>query len=94
MIFALNDLYNHNSSACLNTGCFRTVTWPPDPAGLVEQGQDQQNVRAEVEVEEEQVEDPYWDGLDNVEQPEAPEEARGEEGGFDDVEQQEAPEEA
>ena len=33
------------------------------------------HVYVKVEVEEEQVEDPYWDGLGDVEQPEAPEEA-------------------
>ena len=58
----------------------------PDPAGLVEQGQDQQSINAEVEVEE----DPSWDGLNNMEQLEAPEEAWGEEGGLEDVEQQKA----
>ena len=56
---------------------------PPDPAGLVEQGWDQQSVHAEVEVEEEQVEDPSLDSLDDVEQQEAPKEAWGKEGGLD-----------
>ena len=86
-------LYNHNSSACLNTFQSRYMA-PPDPAGLDEQGRDQKSVHVEVWLEKEQVEDPSCDGLYDVEQPEASGEAWGEEGGLDDVEQQEAPEEA
>ena len=42
---------------------------PPDPpASLDEQGRDQQSVHVEVELEKEQVEDPSWDGLDDMEQ--------------------------
>ena len=48
---------------------------PPDPAGLDEQGRDQQSVNVEVEVKKEQVEDPSWDSLEEVEQLEATEEA-------------------
>ena len=63
-------MYDHNSIKCLVTGCLRAVTWPPpDPAGPGEQGQDQQSVHNEAEQEEEQAEDPSWDGLDDVEQP-------------------------
>ena len=46
-------LYNHNSSACLNTFQSRYMA-PPDPAGLDEQGRDQQSVHVEAEQEKEQ----------------------------------------
>ena len=36
---------------------------PPDPAGLDEQGRDQQSVHDEAEQEEEQAEDPSQDSL-------------------------------
>merc|ERR1712049_25804 len=55
--------------------CLRAATWPPpDPAGLGEQGRDQQNVHDEVE---------------QVEELQAPQEASDEEGDLDDVAEQE-----
>ena len=63
-------MYNHNSITCLVTGCLRAVTCPPpDPAGLGEQGRNQQSVHDEAEQEEEQVEDLSSDSPDVVEQP-------------------------
>ena len=48
-------MYNHHIISCYITGCLRAATSapPPDPAGLGEQGRDQQSVHDEVE----QVED-------------------------------------
>ena len=75
ILIVVQNLYSSNNvqSQFNYVFCYRVSQSrympPPDPAGQDEQGRDQQSVHDEAEQEEEQAEDPSWDGLDDVEQP-------------------------